>query len=308
MNQQELEQLKKIKGAIIKTIAFFDMFFYPLTFFEIRKYLGEKVDWHVLSLLIDDLTVSGRLIKRKGFFCLPGREDVVNLRQQKLNVYNRKLKKALRVAKIFSYIPWIKYIALVNSIGSHNLNEDGDIDLLIITSNNRLWLSRLFTVLIISLLGQRPKYNDVRDKICLSFFLSEKRMNMENLQITNDIYFKYWFSNINTLYNSSGTYHKLIEANQWLKKALPNWKESIFHKNNIKARGSVFYRDVWDMLFAGLEKFVYKIQIKKFPRSISLQLKEPGSSVLINRDIIKLHTNDRRRYFFDEWQRRIKMF
>ena len=130
----------------MKTIAFFDMFDYPLTAIEIFKYSGLKSS---LLAITNELDLgSGGLDKiieeKNGFYFLRGRGRIMDIKMKRYNIADKKFRRALLVAKIFRFIPWIKMIAVSNIIGAHNMKKEGDIDFFIITDKKRIWITRFF--------------------------------------------------------------------------------------------------------------------------------------------------------------------
>ncbi|MFH0972516.1 MAG: hypothetical protein V1768_00770 [Patescibacteria group bacterium] len=221
-----------IQKAIIKVIAFFDLFDYPLTEYEIWKYLDKKCE---LQDVTNELKKFNNLMqKRYDFYFFKNRECIVDKRINRRGVTKKKIKKALWVCKIFKFIPWIKMVAIGNIIGTYNLNEQSDIDLFIITKNNKIWTTRFFCVGLLTILGIRPKENNKKDKLCPSFFITEGAMDLSQLMLYNnsediltnniDIYFIYWLTGLVVIYDVDKTYEKFIGSNSWIKQCLPNWQ------------------------------------------------------------------------------------
>lgn len=191
-----------VENAIVETIAFFDLFSYPLTVFEIWKYIDSKCElWDILVLLENSREkslpnpplgkgreLSGIIEHKNGFYFLAGREEIIEIKMARYNYSDRKFKRAVLAARIFKFIPWIKMIAVGNIIGAHNLKNEGDIDFFIITEKSRVWLTRFFCVLAMEILGWRHSSRKSRDKICLSFFVDEEAMNLEPLMLDNESY------------------------------------------------------------------------------------------------------------------------
>jgi len=296
MNQ---ENSKKIKEALRHVIAFFDMFDFPLTAFEIWKFCNQKSDLETVEKGLEDLVKNEKqLTVDRGMYFKNGREQIVEQRIQRYNQADIKFQRAIFVSRIFSLIPWIKFIALGNVIGANNAKKESDIDLFIVSQNGRLWLTRFFCVLITIVLNLRPKINNAQDKICLSFFVSEGFLNFRKIMLgEQDYYFAYWLSNIYPIYDSSNVYQKIINENFWIYDFFPNWFPVIAnHKRRVKIFGSFFYRDVCDMLFGGLEKTIKKIQIKIMPPAIR-EIMNQDTRVIISDQILKMHVNDRRDYY-----------
>jgi hypothetical protein len=330
----EIDYLKKqieLEEAIVRTIAFFDLFSYPLTVFEIWKYLDIKCELSEIMESLDNITEKSpnslfereRIGNKNGFYFLIGREEIIKERMARYNYTDRKFKRAVWVAKIFKFIPWIKMIAIGNIIGAHNLKKESDIDFFIITENKRIWISRFFCVLIIKILGLRPNHEKTKDKICLSFFVSEEDLNLERLmlkkeypetqrdpssrapqddKIGKDIYFIYWLAGLTSIYDRDNTFEKFINKNDWLKNYLPNWQSSeASHRYDAGQGFSWFYRDTIDMFFGGLEKRIKEFQMEIMPRQIK-DMMNLDNRVVVDDGIIKLHVNDRREEYLEKFK------
>ncbi len=308
------------KEAIIKTIAFFDLFDYPVTAFEIWKYcFNERSDRFQRGLsdiikVLDNQRVQAQFCQSvqtaHGFYFLAGRENIIKTRMARYNYTDKKFKRALRVAKFFKFIPWIKMIAVGNIIGSHNLKKESDIDFFIITEPGRIWITRFFCAGLMKLFGMRPKEGDEQDKICLSFFISEEAMDLQGLMLEYrisdiDVYFVYWLACLAPIYDKGETYKKLIKANSWLKEYLPNWQALQPADQRNSGKGfSNFYHDSVDLLFGGLEKDVKRLQLKKLPSGLK-NLMNKDSKVVINDQVLKLHTMDRREEYREKWKEKL---
>ena len=323
-------------------IAFFDIFDYPLTLNEIRLSLSVKGELPELMEALEELIKSPLppFVKRgDGFYFLSGRSAIAAERRRRYNFTDRKFKRALLIAGIFKFIPWIKMIAVSNLIGAHNLKDSSDIDFFIVTEDKKIWLTRFFCAGLAKFLGLRPQADNSRDKICLSFYASEKAMELNGLRLKNpptplleggqiqspspplsegraDIYFIHWLAGLTPLYDVDNTYQKLIKANQWLYDSLPNWsanaftaagKQPKFWPRRRDAGGPLprFYRDVVDLFFGGLEPQFKKLQLKLLPPQLK-NLMNQDSRVVINDQIIKLHANDRRSEYREKYLEKIK--
>lgn len=307
---------EELKGAIIKTVAFFDLFDYPLTLLEARKYLrltglsgkgGGPVDLKMLGGLLEELARERGLSNRDGFYFLPGRAEIINARLRKFNYSDRKIKKAKRIIRIFALLPWIRMAALGNLIGAHNLKNESDIDLFIITEPGKIWTVRLACNLITSFLGLRPRPGRNQDKICLSFFLAADSLDLKNLALEDDPYFTYWLSGLTPIFERGSVYPKLIKSNSRLLASLPNWSpaEPIPGRRVELSPTAYMAGQLIRILTFWLEPLARIVQRRKFPLAIRERL-NAGTEVIANNQAIKLHVNDRREFYREEWKNRIR--
>ncbi len=304
----------QLREAIVKTVAYFDLFEFPLTGYEIWQYLNVKCELaEVMAILNEEIQPplpplsGGQIESKNGFYCLVGREDIIIERMRRYNYYWRKYKLAVRAAKIFKVIPWIKMIAISNLMGEHNLRDESDIDLFIITEDKKIWLTRFFCIVISKLLGWRPQVGKTRDKICLSFFVSQEKLNLSDLRINNkiDIYFIYWLAGLVPVYDTDDTYEQFILANNWLIEQLPNW-QPFKQRQYFKLKPfSAFYGEITDLLLAGLEQRLKIIQLRLLPTNLK-NIMNLDTRVVINDRVLKLHLNDRREEYRQLYENKIR--
>ncbi|MCK5510320.1 hypothetical protein KAI65_02135 [Candidatus Parcubacteria bacterium] len=306
--QNQTTNKNKLKKEILKTIAFFDMFNYPLTPFEIWTFCGIKCE---LGEIFEVLNCNSLPLKTKyGFYFLNNRSEIVDIRQRRYNYANRKFKRALKIARLFKIIPWIKMIAVGNSIGANNLRDDSDIDFFIITETKKIWVTRWFCAGIAKLLNLRPQPLKKRDTICLSFYITDDNLELKKLMLVEDqacdIYFIYWLANLVPIYNKDNTYLKLINANNWLKEYLPNWQPHYSgHMRDVGSPFSGFYRDFIDMIIGGADSLLKKIQLRIMPNVLREQI-NIDTRVVVNDKILKLYVNDRREEFRKKYVLRLR--
>lgn len=289
----------KIKKAIVETVVFFDLFDYPLTIFEIWQYLSVKCKLADIKNILDGVKIR----EKGGFYFLDGREEIVKIRIARYNYSNKKFKRTIWISRIFKFIPWIKMIAIGNIIGKYNLKKKSDIDLFIITEKNRLFITRLFCVGIIKILGLRPSVENKKDKICLSFFVSEEGMDLKKLMLkeNKDLYFTYWLVGLVPIYDVDKFYNKLIKMNNWIYDFFPNWDTNwdigwIGYNCDVGKNFSYFYHDIFDMFFGGLNSKAKRLQFKIMSNKLK-DIMNQDTRVVINNKVLKLHSVDRRRKY-----------
>lgn len=294
-----------LKLAIFKVLAWFDLFDYPLTAYEIWQYLEIKIDLGGLLVFLNSENVKIHWQEKNGFYFLYGHEEIIATRLARYNYADRKFKIALRVSAWFRILPFVKMIAVANLVGSHNLREGSDIDLFIITSSQRIWLSRLFCAGLAKVLHLRPNRKTKRDKICLSFYVSEDNLDLGNLRLDkDDFYFNYWLAGLAPIYDQAGTYNKFTQANVWLNQVFPNfiWPQA----NPRRFLKSVkLFAD--NKAFSSLESLARRWQLRIMPRALK-SLMNQDSRVIVSDNIIKLYLLDRREELRNKFWDKIKKY
>ena len=210
-------------SSIIKTLVYADIFDYPLTSHEVTSYLisDSEIKDKVVQNQLRILTDSKQIYTDGEFYFLKGRNRIVELRKKRKGWSKQKWEIAWITTNKLKIIPTIKMIGVTGALAMENCNKEDDIDLLIVTSQNSLWLTRLFLILSAPLLGiNRRKPNDinVNNKICFNLFLDEDhlKINPENLFLAHEIV------QVKPVFDRGGVYERFIWENRWVRNYLPN--------------------------------------------------------------------------------------
>ena len=169
-----------LSQAVLETIRYFDVQDHCLTPLDISKYLLKTPGLQdrpfsiyeiieVLDILKDDVS------KHSGFYFLKGREELVTKRLQNNFYATKRLKRMKRYLPFVRHIPYVKAVGVGGSEALNNSKEGSDIDLLVITDNNRIWLARLFVTTYFQLLGMRRYKDNIADRFCLNHYLAEEK-------------------------------------------------------------------------------------------------------------------------------------
>ena len=306
----DIQRKSEIREAVAKTIAFFDIFDYPLTEFELWRYAGIKCRLSEVREALQDRNIlsAGFSREQNGFYYLSGRERIIASRNARYNFANGKFKRARLMVRLFAFVPWIKMVAVSNLIGANNLKKKSDIDLLIITEAKRVWITRLFCVVIVMALNLRPRPERTENTICMNFYLSLEDLNIEKFRLDrDDIYYNYWLAGLMPVYEREDTYRKFIAANGWIREKLPNWQSNTpVWKAETAAQLPDLYNETVDLLFGGLDQRVKKIQLMILPERLRKNMNR-DTRIVINDRVLKLYANDRREEYRQLYNSRLKV-
>jgi len=293
-----------LEKAVFKTLAYFDIFNYPLTAWEVYRYLYIKDLNKEVGFLETKNILDNNFQNKEGFYFLANRQNLVEIRKERQVISAKKYKKARRVIRLLSLLPFIKMIAVSNSLAYDNAKEESDVDLFIISKSNKIWTARFYATVVLKLLHRRPTPNITKDKICLNFFATTESLNLENLQIQNDIYFKYWLLQLTPIYDGQNYFNKLIKQNDWLTDFVNiNYHCSASKKRKIK--NNLIIRAIKFVLekinsFNFIENFLKAFQFNRMPKNIKQKMNK-GTTVVVNDRTLKFHLDDRREEFRDKW-------
>lgn len=213
-----------MERAILKTLTYADIFDYPLTLRELHKWLiNEKCDLRTLEKALNRLNKKSKIGYLKDFYFLKGRENIVLSRIRKSKQSAVYIRKANLISKLLKIIPWIKLVGISGGLSMENSGKDGDIDLVLITAKNKIWLTRFLTLFLLQITGQRRKVTDSKrkaaGKICCNLIMEEDFLEQKK----KDLYSAHEVLQMRILWERDGVYSKYLSDNEWVFKFLPNW-------------------------------------------------------------------------------------
>ncbi|HZM23067.1 MAG TPA: hypothetical protein VFC02_15060, partial [Anaerolineales bacterium] len=135
-----------LRQAILQTVAYSDIFDYPLTAREIHRYLTSL--YASLEDVVRAVEEEGVVTRVGDYFTLPGREEIVRIRMQR-EIHSRELlPRAFRYGHILGALPYIRMVALTGSLAVMNVSKNEDFDYMLVTAPGRLWTARAFALVL----------------------------------------------------------------------------------------------------------------------------------------------------------------
>ena len=181
-----------------------------------QKYGGQLTEKQLFERLIGNRVYTkeeiNEFIKLKSY-------KVIKL-EGKNKILEEKIKKAKELAKkISKRFPEILFLGITGSVAAEYPKKNNDIDLIIITKINKLWLIRLklrLFIIINKIPHRKFGKKEKADEFCFNLWLDEKSLRLgkekQNLKNAVDLIL------MKPLINRNKTYEKFIEANDWAKK------------------------------------------------------------------------------------------
>ncbi|MGD8997107.1 MAG: hypothetical protein PVH80_03290 [Anaerolineae bacterium] len=200
--------------AIVCTVAYADVFDYPLSAAQIHRYLlGMATDSDsVNQALQTDHWVGERLEHRAGCYTLRKRANLVELRQRRAMVATQMWPQAARYAQAIARLPFVRLVALTGALTMDNVDPGDDFDFLIVTEAGRLWLARAIVIGMIVKPASRQG-----NEVCPNYLVAEHALAFpeQNLYVAHEL------SQMVPLAGFD-LYQQIRERNRWTRRFLPN--------------------------------------------------------------------------------------
>lgn len=308
-----------LEESILRTLAWFAGFSYPLTAFEIWKWMllpppGTSLT-QVLEVLEKSTVVRSAVAHLDGMYLLGNEESLghaVRERQARFSDTARKLRKVRALSWFFTHIPWVRAVACCNTMGFWFTTEKSDIDLFVITRKGTVWLTRFLVVFPFWVTGQRPRVMDEemvsehkalqpRDPFCFSFFVDESALDLSSIKIPGgDPYLAYWCASLIPVVDKDHVLARFASENTWVTHVLPHVTEGLSSltseerkASSLSVLGASRPPSRLTRFFNQLTAFLQK---RKLPVTVSTRANQ-DSRVVMSEQMIKIHVNDRRMFF-----------
>lgn len=227
---------------IISTLRFFDLQKFPLTAFELYKYLiadvstlQNKLDsrfemaseevipisavhYDTVLTQLHILSREGRIVAKNGFYAMPGKESLILDRSKNYLVglfRERRIRKYLTPTK---HIPFVRGIALAGSQALGQQRKSSDIDLLIITDPRRMWTARTLLSIWFHIFGVRRHGQKIANRFCLNHYLANPR----EVDAERNLYKAMEYTKLRSVVGADQI-RKFQRANEvWIRQFFPN--------------------------------------------------------------------------------------
>jgi hypothetical protein len=225
-----------IPQAIISSLCYADVFSYPLTFDELFKFLiaPKSIPKSVLNKELALVIRSGKIGSREvvlanhkkptKLYFLSGHSKIVNLRINRQKISAKKAKIAQRVGEWLKIIPTIDAIFVTGALAMNNCRYDDDIDFMIITKKNSLWITRIIITIILTFTGfKRPfkaNRHKANNKICTNLYLDNSELGLSAM--SQNLYTAHEVVQAKPLWTRRETAERFLTTNSWVRNFLPH--------------------------------------------------------------------------------------
>lgn len=238
-------QKETLHKSILRTLLYYDIFSHPLTEEEVYFFLQENtVSKKEIMEVIQTLTRLDEIEfgLKEGYVFIKPAEKNIAVRKDK-EIYSRKMWRFARIAtQIIKRCPFVRCVMVTGSLSKNSSYKDSDLDFMVITERNRLWIARTLLMLFKKIF----LFNSYKF-FCINFFITEDHLEIED----KNIFTATEIIHIKTTYNEP-LMMKFLKANSWVTDFFPNYhcNESVFHYTGFKVNNrNSFVQYILEMFF-----------------------------------------------------------
>jgi hypothetical protein len=288
-----------LREAIKWTIAYSSIFDFPLTSDEVYRFLvapgGSRAD---VDAAIEDELRHGTDIETDGQFLYPaGQSALVATRLRRSVHAGQAWKQARFYAWLIWMLPYVRMVGVTGSLAMNNVEEGGDIDLMIVTEPARLWMTRGMILIIVRLARACGHV------VCPNYFISLRALAIPE----QNLYTAHELVQLTPIHGRNAV-QRLWAKNAWCREFLPNadWQgDARIHDSHpriliaLKAVAEVVLRlpiGTW------IEQWERRRKIAKLLRSAPRSKRETRYTA----DVCKGHVDGHANRVMSSWMARVE--
>jgi predicted nucleotidyltransferase len=329
-----------VQKNILATIIYYDVLNFPLTSFEVWKYLLAENSCSLGDIVeaLENDELKNSIEEFRGFYFLKGRKNLVERRIQNDKNSIEKFEIAEKEARWLKYVPFVRTIALTGTLAMKNCEKNSDIDFFVVLEKGRIFTGRLLATAMVHFLGKRRYGKKIKNRICLNYFTTTGSLEIQrqDLFAANEYSFIYPIFDSLVIpmqtgiqeFNDSGfstgsrvkpgmtkksVFSEFCEANfTWIKKIKPNWeipelKPAKYFVEYSKISNAI--QNILESLINALwgdkiESWQKRRQIARIERNPLTQ--KPGAYIEYTDENLIFLPEPQSVRIEEEWQRRLK--
>jgi hypothetical protein len=293
--------MKPLEEAILRTILYADVFNFPMTFEEIHHFLmyHQPVSApQVEHTLATSAALQHVLCFDRGYVALMERPHLVAQRLERDQASATLWPLARHYGLWMARLPYVRMVAVTGALAVGNAaHTDDDLDYLIVTSANRVWLARALAVVLVRLAKRRGV------TVCPNYVLSENAFEQKK----KDLFIAHEIAQMIPVYGYE-LYTQFRTANAWVFAHLPNAQRAFFDEDR-GGRGWFLLKQVLEGVLRGtvgdaLERWEYRRKLRRFEGD----LHTPHSAAQLDEQHVKGHFNDYGYFVLRQYHERLQTY
>jgi hypothetical protein len=283
-----------LSRAILQTIAYSDVFDYPLTARELHRYLaGVKASLEEVLLAVGE---EGIVTRTEDYFTLPGREEIVNIRMRRLLCSSVLMPRAIAFGQMLGNLPYVRMVALTGSLAVMNVSENQDFDYMLVAARGRVWTARAFA-LALNRMARLQGYT-----LCPNLIISETALKWSK----KDLYSARELCQMIPIMGFD-VYYTLMQVNKWVEDWLPNaYLECIRIRPGVQQR-VITFQNVLEILLRGklgnrFEQWEMKRKITRFSNQAGF-----GEETIFNAEVCQGNFHHHRKWTQEVFENKLRV-
>ena len=288
--------------AVLQTITYADLFDYPLSAGEIHKGLiGFKASANQVAAALRALELSVRIVSRDGMYMLKDRAHLSEKRSIRsactTGIYRRHYQLLQRVCAF----PFVRMVSFSGTMAHKNCSDSSDMDLFMIIDTRRMWTVYAALSIFAKILGRR-------DLLCMNYLIGQSDYMVED----HDFYTAHQIAALRPIFGWD-QFRRFTSANTWVMDHLPQWTG---HSSDVDCFAPITLpgpmrrlKQILELLliipvFTPIEWLVRRLYGNRIAR---ISRARAACDIRLDRDCIKLHTNDHSRRIMDRFEQRLSI-
>lgn len=302
--------------SILATISYYDIFDYPLTSFEIWRYLvspkeGDQIEipaGDIVEALFESAELHDKISQKAGFYFLRGRETISDLRLSRKKMADQKWKKARKIFCILSVVPFLRAIFVSGSLAMENSKDDSDIDVIVVAKHSRIWTVRTLMTLLTFLMKVRRHGNKTKDRICLNHYITDTSLQIPFESIYNA---ESYVHLVNVYRDDEKIFKKFQKENYWIKDFVGNFSISDLGsvRSGRRNKSLIYIARILELSLSGragdyLENIFARFESARIQKDSLFS--KPGGRITIDENQLEFHPDSHERFIIPEFNSRME--
>lgn len=265
-----------LRSAVLDILAYFAVWRWPVREAEIFELVPIRTNQLAVRDMLKVLAAEGKTIQSGDLVKLKG-QSYLNRTKQEIS-QAKYLKKAKNWSRLFGLFPFVRAVLVVNSASFGVVHKDSDIDLMIITDPNRIYLAKGILMYLLKFLGQLETKDKKAMRFSLGMFLTTNGINMKrDMMKINEPHLWYWLMAAKPVWGAD-IWYDLLKRDPVVAGRFPN---KMWPKTDVRIPG-VSWRTL-----DSLDNYGYRRHLRHTAAQPKNQ--EEKAFVRIRPDIINLH-------------------
>jgi hypothetical protein len=211
-----------MKKDILDVINYFNHFKYPASLDELLLFLANKASRSELLVHLHELEKGKNIVGSDHRYALGGYSKIFAIWADRKAISEIRINRIEWFVKLLSKFPQIILFGISGGLSMLNSDSKDDIDIFIITQENRIWTGRMIALLLSSLFGIRRSFRDknVKDKLCFNLFFDESCLEIPDFK--KNRYIAHEIVQMKPLVIKNNSYSSFLEKNRWVSSFFPN--------------------------------------------------------------------------------------